>query len=96
MVLIGFQQDRLMPMFLCSESSGDIFGKSHELPTLVIETQDGLFCFFCWSRRSSNVGLLLHPWLGSQGTSYIVQISDFIPLVLGECHRQEHTVPAGG
>ena len=96
MVLIGFQQDRLMPMFLCSESSNDIFGKRHELPTLVVETQDGLFGFFRWPRRSGNVGLLFHSWLGGQGSCHIMQIPDFIPLVLGESHRKEHTVPAGG
>ena len=37
MVLRGFQQNRLMPMFLCPERSGNILRQVHELSTLVIE-----------------------------------------------------------
>ena len=40
MVLIGFQQDRLVTVFLCPEGAGDILSQMHKLPTLVIETED--------------------------------------------------------
>ena len=96
MVLIGFQQDRLVTVFLCPEGAGDILGQMHELSTLVIETEDWFITVLLWSRRDGDVGLLFHSGLCCQGTCHIVQIPDLIPLVLGECHWEEYSIAAGG
>ena len=40
----------------------------------------------------SNEGLLFHPRLRTQGTCHIVQIPDFIPLILSKCHGLHNTV----
>ena len=40
--------------------------------------------------------LLLHSWLGAQGSGHIVQISDLIPLICGKGNRLYKAIAAGG
>jgi hypothetical protein len=44
------------------------------------------------NHSGNNEGLLFHPRLRAQRTCHIVQIPDFIPLILGKCHGLHNTI----
>ena len=64
----------LMLIHLRPEGASDIFRTGHELTALIIQAENIRI-------SRSYEGLLLHSGLGTQGTSYIAQISYLIPLV---------------